>query len=280
MSVIQACRVQLSLQFGNIIYRNQLAQDVALEWLEATLTGQRFHKELKVQSCKAPKLEPTGIKRIDKMLEDSRDGFMSGNVSSNLQTSLMLPAFNRCEVNGFTVIDGKPLMPGDLQAQALKPFFQSLWNDQLDRLALHGAQEALKNVPTDRGTTLYRIIHMRTKETRHTGPSPVHTHGWLLIDDHDELRFEHRTGNSQAGHSLFERAKQVLTNEHTDAQTILEVKDGRITFVDRELMTAFQTAGNTASADEIGRFVIQDSPWERIGDEVFNTELESAPAAM
>lgn len=289
MPMIKACRVELSPQFGNFIYRDQPVQNamtIALEWLEATLDGQRFHKNLKVQSCEAPQLEPIGIERIDKMLGKSRNGFVSGNVGSNLQTSMMLPAFNQCEVNGLTVINGKPLMPGDLQAKAFRPFFKSAWNDQFDGSALLGAKEALKAVPPDRGTTLYHIMHTRTKETRYAGPSQVHTHGWLLVDDRDELRYECRIGNSEVGHKLFERAKQVLTNEHTNAQTLLEIKDGRIIFVDRELMTAFHAMGQTTSAEEIAQFLVPLSPWEieQIRDmgesDTSDTELGGAPAPM
>lgn len=273
MLMIEACRIEYARKFGTCIHRSRSALAEAVSWLQLTLDGQRHHHNLKVQSCKAPFLPPIGIKRIDDMLRQTgfSDGFGSGNVSSNMQTSVMLPAFATCRVNGFTVIDGKPchrraLLPGDLQARALKPMLESRWNDQLDRQALRGVQDALKDVPPDRGTTLYRIMHMRTKETRYLQPSPVHTHGWLLIDDHDELRYERRIGSSAAGAKLFELAKLVLTNTHADVQTLLEIKDARITFVDPEVMTALQGMENMPSAETIKNYVISKTAWERDKD--------------
>lgn len=274
MPMTQACRIELSREFGTRIDRNLSALNEAVSWMERTLWGERFHKNLKVQSCNAPLLEPIGIKRIDDMLYRDCD-FCTGNVSSNMQSSNMLPAFSTCRVNGFTVIDGKQLLPGDLQALALKPILQSRWNDQQDHQALKGVQDALKAVQPDRGTTLYRIMHMRTKETRHLGQSPVHTHGWLLIDDHDELRYEHRIGNTAAGHKLFERAKKILTHEHTDPKTLLEIKDGQFTFVAPEVMATFKALGNVQTAEEISAFVVTKAPWDDSKEENNNNEVTS-----
>lgn len=263
MSMIEACRVELSPRFGTSIYRHISAHEEALHWLEKTLAGQCYQKNVRVQGCKAPQLEETGIKRIDAMMMETggRDGFMTGNVSSNMQSSTMLPAFSSCTVNGFTTIDGRDLTPGYLQAQAFKPMLQSKWNDEHDREALLQIQNVLKEVQPDRGTTLYRIMHMRSKDTRYQGPSPVHTHGWLLIDDRDQLHYEKRIGNSAAGQSLFMRAKQVLTHQHTDAQTILEVKDGRFTFVDPEVMKAFLMLEPSRTATEVMAFNVPTPYW-------------------
>ena len=269
MKMTEATRTEMAPLFGVILTRGKPADLEARDYLERTLAGFAYQRDLKIQACLAPELVTTGIKRIDKMLAaDFADGFITGNVSSNMQSSSILPAFNQCKVNGFTVIDGKTLQPGDLQANAFKTFLQSGWNDQIDLDALQGVQETLKLVQPDRQTTLYRIMHTRTKETRYNQASPVHTHGWLLIDDHQELRFEQRIGTSAVGHQLFERAKQVLTCQHSDPKLMLEIKQGRIIFVDPEVLKMYQAIDRDATLKEIMTFEIPTPSWASTDDTI------------
>ena len=265
MESIKSCLVEMNRQFSTRIQYGESALNEAVTWLAGTLADRRNHTHLKVQECLTSSFEPTGVGRVDKMLgADFQGGFLSGNVSSNLQSSLMLPARSTVEVNGFEAIDGLKILPGYLQAKALDPMLKSPWNDQRDRLSLARITDALKMLHEDTACTVYRIFHMRSVETRDRQPSPVHAHGWLVVDDEQKIVFRTDYGDSGVGQKLMQRAAQILSCEHTCPVSLLEITQGKITLLDDSVLNAFHRTGQTETREEILEFEINPVPsWQR-----------------
>lgn len=249
MSLIQATYTQLSPEFGQSIDRKQNPVEIAEEWFWGTHIKLFKHAEVLIQACKVPELTPIGVKRIDEMLAaESSTGFMSGNVSSNVQTSLMLPPYLRLSVNGFTKLNGRDIGPGDLQRTALDTMQRSSWNSQADKAALAEIEASLHpvhgKVSRDELTTVVRVMHLRSKETRHKQPSPVITHGWLLIGDRGQIHYEKQLDHDVVSSLMMERAKIALSCEHTDSVDLLRIGGGNIVFVAPSVLKLAQELGH------------------------------------
>jgi hypothetical protein len=113
-----------------------------------------------VQACQVKALEPVGVARIDKMLnEESSTGFFTGNASTNLQCSIITPAWSQIEVNGFTELDGVKIEAGDLLKRSLKPILEASHNDPV----VHEIKDLLtarpRTINDHEATTLVRVHH-------------------------------------------------------------------------------------------------------------------------
>lgn len=238
-----AIYTQMGPQFGAYVQRltPMTAVEDAAKWLSLTLSGQRLHRNVLVQSCLVPELILTGIARIDKLLHPS-GSFMSGNVSSDLQSSCIIPAWNCVKVNGFTAHEnGVPFQPGDLTKKQLEVMRKGLrvsgddsvmWSEITDLIC--GRKGAL---PRDEDITIVKVIHPRQRSTvtEQSGRSLIH--GWLLLNSRGELHYQ---GQHKEGYDpLMARAIQELTLVREDSIDLLKIEGGHITYVAPQVLKQF-----------------------------------------
>lgn len=252
MNLVNATYTEMSPEFGQRISRRDVPIVEAARWLWLTHLKRFQHSYVKVQACQVPQLEPTGVVRIDKMLkEDSEAGFMSGNVSSNLQTSSILPAWSRVEVNGFTELDGKKIETGDLFKRSLDIFRQSSWNETGDQQVFDSVEALVcgrNGGPSkDESTTLVRIHHMRDAAARHLHKVPVIKHGWLLVGSRGQIHYRNQTNWSPVSSKLMARAVMVLSYERHNCQDLLKIEGGKFVFVDQSVLTHLAGEGKNIS---------------------------------
>lgn len=250
MNTVEATYLQMSTRFGQHLNRGENPVEKAAEWLIRTLrlAAEFQHGEVLIQSCKAPVLEPIGVKRIDAMMADSGD-FMSGNVASNVQSSQILPAYSKVEVNGFTELEGCPIVSGWLRAKAFQRFLDTPWSDGADRQALREIEACLnsRTVRPDEQTTVMRVMHMRTKQTRYRQLSPVITHGWLLIGERGQIHFEKQTNASDVSGRMMARAKALLSCERYEPVDLLRIEGGKTVFVADSVLRRIEALGHDLS---------------------------------
>lgn len=271
MNLVAATYTEMASQFGQYIYRSKDPVSEAAEWLWKTHLKQRTHAYVKVQACQTPALEPTGVARIDKMLKaDCEAGFMSGNVSSNLQTSVILPAWSRVEVNGFTELDGEKIRPGDLFKKSLDTFRGSSWNDSGDERIFDAVEAMVKGwrggVSEDESVTLVRVHHMRDVGTRYLHRIPVIKHGWLLVGDRGQIHYRNQINWSPVSSKLMARAVAVLSCERHNAQDLLKIEDGKFTHVDQSVLDRLSTERKDISQIDLSNRVDSDEVYESLAD--------------
>lgn len=274
MQLIPATFVQMAPAFGQSIKRNTDATEVAAAWLWGTHIQKYKHSQLLVQSCCVPALTPIGVKRIDEMLyRESETGFMSGNVSSNVQSSIILPAYSQVEVNGFTKLDRlgnsvtnlqrdavgelDDIPPGFLQHKNWRAMYDSPWCSAQDRAVLNDFKSVLQPkagmVAPDEAVTVVRVMHMRDKQTRHDQPSPVITHGWLLIGNRGELHRQCCLNQTAVDLAMMARAKMALTYERYECADLLRIEGGKTVLVHEQVLQRLQAQGRDTAALDLSQ---------------------------
>lgn len=269
MNLTSAAFVQLAPPYGQSLKRDKSGTEIAADWLIGIHQKNYPHSEVLVQDCRVPALKPIGVKRIDEMLaKECEAGFMSGNGSSNVQSSQILPAYGRVEVNGFTKLDRNQelardtpskdgaglsdIPPGHLQNLSLKLFEKSSWCSTEDRSVLAHVRRLLEpsagKVEEYDAPTLSRIMHMRSKETRYDQASPVITHGWLLIGNRGKVHYERQINHGETSRKMMERAKAVLSCERFDPLDRLRIEGGKTVFVHEAVLDHLQREGHDISA--------------------------------
>lgn len=253
MKLTRATFTQLAPQFGQSLYRSDDPVQQAAEWLWTTHTKQRRHEEVLVQSCMAPVPEPTGVARVDKLLdENSETGFMSGNVSSNVQSSQIIPAARQLEVNGFNELDGQPICLGDLQFRAFQQSRKSSWISREHQYVMDEIYKVLapsppKGVPLDEASTFVHVLHMRLAAVRHSYPTPVVTHGFMLIGERGEVHYKRQVNPSPVSSKMMARAEMALTCERYDPVDMLRIEGGKFTFVHNDVLLRLESEGHDTS---------------------------------
>lgn len=275
MNLVNATYVEMAPEFGQGIRRSRDPVSEAADWLWATHLNQRKHAYVLVQACQVQALEPVGVARIDKMLkEESETGFMSGNASTNLQSSFILPAWSCTEVNGFTEFDGVKIGPGDLLKNRLWAIQRSEWNERQDKQALQDIEGILMPrsglVPGNESTTVIRVLHMRDKATRHEHRVPVITHGWMLVGDRGQIHYRKQLNSSSVSTKLMDRAAMALSCERYNSQDLLKIQEGKFVHVDQSVLDYLTNQGNDISGIDL-------SHREIVTKDASETSSESGP---
>lgn len=243
--------VRLSPLFGDYISLDaDTPEQAAAKWAYLTAIGKRNHKAVIVRSCDVKEPESIGIKYIDKYLnQTSPSGFISGNVCSNTQSSVILPARDVFEVNGYKELDegtkkNVPIYAGMLQRLAFNPIKKSLWNVPSDRQALEKIEHFIENeLASDESVTLTRVMHLYPDTSRYDRPVPVMTHGWLLIGKHGVLHQSLLTQNSDLSKKMMDRATASLTNRRSNEVDLLRIEDGKIVLIHDSALSVLHSQG-------------------------------------
>lgn len=238
--------------FGVIVgpCKNPFAQAADSLWSSQHAPLDSRHADVAVYRCKLRVPEHVGNVSIDRVLDaNGRTGFYGGNACTPLQVSQILPAANQLEINGIDRLMGRPIIPGQLQREALRPFIDSGWNGATDWGCLSEIQALLQTtLPEDQTCTVMRVINMRAKSDRSKHLAPAITHGWLLVGQDNTLLFSKQTNPSEVSAKLLVRAISTLTHEHFEPELLVKVKDGAITHAASDVLEYLELQGRDLRA--------------------------------
>jgi hypothetical protein len=126
--------------------------------------------------------------------------FSTGNVISDAQLSMHIRAWNETECNGFT------FEQGHMQQSDLKPFAH---------LPYHVRKIVYQKLKTQSGW-LYEVRH----SVRRDGKLNRVTHGWILMDKHNNEILFRTFGNSEKSESCIARAVKAIELEAIHSNTM------------------------------------------------------------
>lgn len=185
-------------------------------------------KMLAVQSCLLERdwaYEPTGHKAFDEQRRRS-SGLTTGNVSSNVQTSMYIRAKTDRDVNG------RKFDKGELRAHDLKAL--DGWRQRgVPNLDL--VKRWINDASLDSVTTIVYLLHhyKGTRDSR--GYHELLFHGWVLTDEKCNLINSCQTNQGPKSDAIMRQAIKAFTHERLESQDLLRIEAGEVQYVSDEV---------------------------------------------
>lgn len=208
---------------------DETAKAKAAEWLADWTAGRITHENIEINSCdiQFDGYTPTGVKTFDEQRARS-SGFSSGNVSSNVQTSTLVPS--RFFVNNGGVVN---FPEGEAQESSLK------WirNSGIPRShEVVATVLAANDEPTssDASVACVYLLH------HYHGPKHDRKridHGWIVTDKQGQLLNRFDLSNSATSKKILDQAEYVFTGMNSDSVPLLKLVDNQVIFVDPDVQS-------------------------------------------
>lgn len=184
------------------------------------LGGFYLKRDCSISTCETTRFDrfTSGLKVFDQA-HDSSGGFMTGNVMSDVQTSMFIRSVDNVECNGF------PWVPGQLRLADTK------W---IGECRLEGAEAArgwLKELSiTHQEVILYAVFHPKSSK-----PGERVMHGWALTTKDGDLLRKMVVDSSRHSDEIMQRAVDVFTNNRSNEVLIYKAESGEVVHIDERL---------------------------------------------
>ena len=220
MKTEKALYIELSQEIGQFLHgpkSGQSIEELARYHRETYLGARAKHQEYRIAVCDRPVYEKTGLKAFDK--EHAKIGFLTGNVSSNIQFSRFVRSELQTACNGYQFPIGHLR---NLDLTRIKEISRSNPDSGAEVVLKWYQSQKLSFQHMD--TIFYMVFHPGSKK----GHKIVH--GWIQTDTRGNLLNE-LVNAGFTGSKSFEvmsGAKEAFTLKRFNEKDVFVVKGGVI----------------------------------------------------